>query len=416
VTVPLPPEQLLAPAGTAGADTTAATATARRWLDRLLDPGSYAPAGPGILGRATVEGRPVTVHVPHLGADDDVVGVLRDAASRAEPVVTLHGVGTFGPDAGGLLAAYASLGGRVPQLGIVLGPCTGSAAVLAATADLRVCTDEAVLALARAGEVLAVTGEQVDLRELGGAVTHARRTGLADLVLDDELGAIGAAKEALAHLRAPTSPVAAVDPPPLPLGSETHRRAGILAPPGSEPQDVRTLLRAVVDGGRFLELQRWFAPNVVTGLARLGGRPVVVVATQPRWRGGALDRDAAAKAVRAVALCEPGALGLVLVLDSSGVVPGVAEEHGGALQRYAELARQLGALPTPRVDLVTGRSDGPAGDVLLTRRATAPVLAWPHAPLDRRRPVRRIAPTDTRAELIAALAMSGPAVRAEERR
>jgi acetyl-CoA carboxylase carboxyltransferase component len=403
VTVPLPPDQLLAPVGTAGAG---AAAAARRWLERLLDPDSFVASGPGCLGRAAVEGRPITVHVPGLGSPAEVAAALRGAVARTESVVTLHGVGTTGPLADGLLGTYASLGGRIPQLGIVLGPCTGSAAVLAATADLRVCTDEAVLALARADEVRAVTGEQVDLRELGGAVTHARRTGLADLVLDDELGAIGAAKEALAHLRAPAVPADAVEPPPLPWRAEPGRTGDAVASAAAEPRDVRTLLRGVVDGGLLLELQRWFAPNVVTGLARLGGRSVVVVATQPGWRGGALDRDAAAKVARAVALCGSASLGLVVVLDSSGIVPGVAEEHGGALQRYAELARQLGTLRVPRVDLVTGRSDGLAGEVLLTRASATPVLAWPDAPLDRRT-VRRIDPSATRTELIAALDAAG---------
>lgn len=400
MTVPFPPDQLLAPAGSSGAG----AAAAGRWLERLLDRGSFGPCGPGILGRATVEGRPVTVHAPGLGGDAEVAEVLSAAVRRGEPVVTLHGLGDPGPSVSASFAAYAALGGRIPQLGIVLGPCTGSAAVLAAAADLRVCTDEAVLALARAGEVRAVTGEQVDLRELGGAVTHARRTGLADLVLDDEPGAIEAAKEALAHLRAPLAAAATVEPPPLPLDPAPRPPAGAQPRPAAHPPDVRSRLRSIVDGGRLLELQRWFAPNVVTGLARLGGRAVVVVATQPRWRGGALDRDAAAKAARAVGLCEPGGLGLLVVLDSCGVVPGVAEEHGGALQGYAALARRLGSLRSPRVDLVTGRADGLVGDVLLTRPAGAPtILAWQDAQLGDRRPVRRIAPTDTRQELLASL-------------
>jgi acetyl-CoA carboxylase carboxyltransferase component len=379
----------------AGSASQPAAGAPSRWLDRLLDAGSVAGAGRGPLGEATVEGRPVLVHVAGRAPAGAVATAFARAVRTGRPVVTLHGLASGNRRADGpTLAAYARLASRVPHVAIVLGPCTGTAAALAASADVRVCDRAAVLALARADEVRTVTGEEVDPHALGGADALARRTGLADLLLDDEVAAIEAAKEVLAHLVAPDRPAA------VPAADGDVAASS----PATASTEIRSLLRAVLDGGRLLELQRWFAPNLVTGLARLGGRPVVVVATQPGWRTGALDAAAAGKAARAVGLCRTAGAGLLLVVDSSGVVPGVAEEHAAALRAYADLAARLVALPTPRVDLVVGRCEGLAGDVLLARGDDTPVLVWRGAgPLGAGRRSRAIDPAATRSELVAAL-------------
>jgi acetyl-CoA/propionyl-CoA carboxylase carboxyl transferase subunit len=333
-------------------------------LSRLLDPRSFRPAfrRPGV-GVVTGRGRIDGVEVMAYCTDATVRG-----GSLAEGVASMDGIGR-------MFAAMVRASGRVPQLSVVLGPAAGGAAYGPALTDLVIMSDEGRVFVTGPDVVRSVTGEQIDMRGLGGPEAHGSKSGVAHLTSGSEEDAYLRARELVTLLARPGT----VD-----LGAlRDDRDPGALLPDSPKrAYDVRRLVRELLDEDGFLELQEKWAPNVVIGLGRIGGRAVGVIANNPLRKGGCLDSLSAEKAARFVRMCDAFGVPLVVLVDVPGYLPGVGQEWDGVVRRGAKLLHAFAEAVVPRVTLVTRKSYGGAYIAMNSRSlgATA-VLAWPEAEL-----------------------------------
>jgi propionyl-CoA carboxylase beta chain len=336
-------------------------------------PGLDANRHPGdglVCGLATIDRKDVAV-VAH---DPTVLrGALGHAASgklcrlydlalrRALPVVTLadcDGVrveeGTLAIDAyGEVIRRIVRLRGRAPQLTLVAGLCVGAAAYAAALSDLvAMVRGQSFLFITGPKVTKVATGEDVDLEALGGPALHAQKTGAVHAVVDDERAGIAWLRAALAALdnKSGDDPIDRATPELETLIPTAERRA----------YDMRRVVESVVDRGSFLPLAPDFARNLLTGIARLGGRAVAVVASQPMHLGGCLDVDASLKGARFVRFADARRLPIVTFVDVPGYLPGRKQEEGGILVHGKELLDAYGAATVPLTSVVVRKSYGGA--------------------------------------------------------
>lgn len=364
-------------------------------LGHLFDPGSMSVFRPADeAGVAVATGRIAGAHTVAyctdatrmggaLGAGGarNIVEAIDLALHRRCPVVGLwHSGGAKLADGiesmdgvGQMFAAMIRASGRVPQLSVVLGPAAGAAAYGPALTDLIILNaDHGRLFVTGPDVVRRVTGEQVDMETLGGAGTHSRSSGVVHVVADSEADAYRRARRFTALFARPGvfDRGAIAEPRDLrALLPETSRRA----------YDVRPLVRAIVDRD-FEELQPRWARNIVTGLGRLGGRTIGVIANNPLYKGGCLDSLSAEKASRFVRMCDSFGVPLLVLVDVPGYLPGVGQESGGVVRRGAKLLHAFGEAVVPRVTLITRKSYGGAYIAMNSRSLGASaVLAWPDA-------------------------------------
>jgi acetyl-CoA carboxylase carboxyltransferase component len=266
----------------------------------------------------------------------------------------------------------------VPQISIVSGASAGGGAYSPALTDLIVMTDDAAMFLTGPGVVREALGEQIDAAALGGPRVH-ERNGVCHLVEPDEAAAAARVRELLGYL-----PAAAGDPVPRVVAVEPS-----LDDPGAavprEPRrayDVRDALGGIIDGGSLLELCPRWARNVVTALGRIDGRPVAIVANQPRHLGGVLDAAGSEKAARFITFCDSFGLPLIAVVDTPGFMPGSRQEQAGVIRHGASLVRAFAAATVPKLTVVLRKSYGGAYITMNSRDLGADlVLAWPDAEL-----------------------------------
>jgi propionyl-CoA carboxylase beta chain len=392
--------------------------TARERIALLLDAGSFVEVdkfkthrctefgmseqkvlGDGVVtGYGTVGGRQVFVFAQDFtvfggslsGAFAEKICKVMDLALEVgAPVVGLYDSGGARIQEGVVaLAGYADIflrntlaSGVVPQISVILGPCAGGAAYSPAITDFTFMVKETSYLFINGPDVLReVTGEQVSREDLGGAKVHATRSGLAHFAHDSEEGALRAVRELLSFLPSSNRE----EPPARPAADEPDRgdealRAIVPAAP-DQPYDMREVVRAVVDDRHFFEVAEQFAPNLLAGLARLGGRTVGVVANQPAVEGGVLDADAATKAARLVRFCDAFNIPLVTFVDAPGFKPGTAQEWGGLAKHGAKLLYAFAAATVPKVTVITRRAYGAAYAVMASKHLRADVnLAWPTA-------------------------------------
>jgi acetyl-CoA carboxylase carboxyltransferase component len=326
-------------------------------LERLCDQGSFmalgGEAGGGARGgRGRVAGRTV-----FLWANDGSPAAAAEVArtiSRADgagaPVIGLAHTGTA-PAGPAVLRAQARA--TVPQITVVAGPSTG----LAALGDVVITAgQDAGLFLADPVAVERTTGEFLSLGELGGPSVH-ERNGVAHLRARDDAHAAKLIHALLSHLPPRAGAALPLTPPLPPEGGDPGE--ALPADP-RRAYDVRAVVRRIVDGGTLLELAPRWARNIVVGLARLEGRPVGVVASQPRHLGGYIDGAAAEKAAWFVGLCDRFGLPLLVLVDSPGFLPGSGPERDGAVRHGAALARAFATAVVPRVTVTLRRASGGA--------------------------------------------------------
>jgi len=297
-----------------------------------------------------------------------VVGVWQSGGARLR-----EGVGALDAVAR-VFAAQVRASGRVPQVSVVLGPAAGGAAYGPALTDVVVMGPSGRVFVTGPDVVRRVTGEDVDSERLGGPATHAR-SGVAHVlaVTDDE--ALYTARRLVGLLAAQgvVDLSAADGPDPGPLVPQEQRRS----------YDVRPVVRAVLDPGTFLELQAGWARNAVTGLGRLGGRTVGVVANDPQVLAGCLDADTGDKTGRFVQWCDAMGVPLVFLVDVPGYLPGLGQEDGGVVRRGAKLLHAYAAAVVPRLTVVIRKSFGGAFIAMGSRGLGADaVYAWPGAQVD----------------------------------
>jgi methylmalonyl-CoA decarboxylase subunit alpha len=356
--------------------------------------GALAHPGDGVIaGLGRVGGRPIACYAQDakflggsLGeAQADTIDRLLQLAGRSHlPVVSViesggarMQEGTAALDGyGRIFRQNVLLSGIVPQISVIAGLAAGGGCYSPALTDFVVMTEQAAMFLTGPAVVRDVAGEDVDTRELGGRRVH-ERNGVCDFVAPGSRSAVGLARELLGYL-------------PQHAGGELPRTA--VAVPGlSDPgecvprsprrvYDVRAVSDGVVDAGSLLEVAPRWARNVVTGFARIEGRPVGLIASQPRYLGGVLDTESSQKAARFVSSCDAFGLPLVVLVDTPGFMPGVQQERAGVIRFGATLVRAFAAATVPRVTVILRKAYGGAFIAMNSRGLGADlVFAWPRA-------------------------------------
>jgi acetyl-CoA carboxylase carboxyltransferase component len=392
--------------------------TARERLDLLLDPGSFVEldafvtqrggdAGDGkerflgdgvVTGHGTIDARLVFVFSQDFTVfggslseayAEKICKVMDLAMKVGAPIVGLNDSGGARIQEGVVsLGGYADIflrnvlaSGVVPQISVIMGPCAGGAVYSPAITDFTVMVENTSYMFVTGPNVVkAVTHEQVDSEELGGAIVHTTKSGVAHLAAHDEAEALDAVRRLLAQLpqnnleapaiAASTDPVDRMDP---------ALDAVVPADPG-KPYDMRDVISRVVDTGSFLEIQPGWAANIIIGFARLDGRSVGIVAQQPAVLAGALDIDASMKAARFVRTCDCFNVPLITLVDVPGFLPGVGQEHGGIIKHGAKLLYAYAEATVPKVTVITRKAYGGAYDVMSSKHIRGDMnFAWPTA-------------------------------------
>jgi propionyl-CoA carboxylase beta chain len=392
--------------------------TARERIDALLDPGTFVeldrlkthrctefgmadhkiPGDGVVTGYGDMDGRQVfvfsqdfTVHGGSLsGAYSEKVCKVMDLAMKVgRPVVGLNDSGGARIQEGVVsLAGYADIflrntlaSGVVPQISAILGPCAGGAVYSPAITDFVLMVRGTSHMFITGPEVIrAVTHEEVSKEELGGAASHAAKSGVAHMALGSEAQALAAVRELLSYLPSNNQS----DPPRRVCSDPTDRRdpslASVVPTNPGRPYDIRDVIRPIVDEGLFLEVHETYAKNMVVGFARLDGRSVGVVANQPSHLAGCLDIDASVKAARFVRTCDAFNVPLITFVDVPGFLPGIAQEHGGIIRHGAKLLYAFAEATVPKVTVITRKAYGGAYDVMASKHIRADFnFAWPTA-------------------------------------
>jgi acetyl-CoA carboxylase carboxyltransferase component len=381
----------------------------RERLEQLCDPGSLqvirstvGPARPsrrstpgdGVVGAAgTVAGRPIYCYAQDqsfaggsLGAAhaETIVRVMQLAGRAKVPVVGFVESGGARMDDGiAALGGYGrifretvALSGRVPQIAVISGVSAGGGAYSPALNDFVVMTEDSSMFLTGPGVVREVTGEAVDAAELGGPRVHSKN-GVCHFVAHDEPAAAELVRDLLAHLpqhageEPPrTVPVRPAKPDPADPVPESQRKV----------YDVRDVAQALFDEGELLEVSERWARNMVTGFARIGGRPVGLIANQPWYLGGVIDAAAAQKAARFVRLCNSYGLPLVVLVDTPGFLPGTKQEGLGVIRHGAKLLHAFAEAVVPKLTVVLRKAYGGGYITMNSKDLGADLaLAWPDA-------------------------------------
>jgi propionyl-CoA carboxylase beta subunit len=392
--------------------------TARERVDLLLDPGSFVEVdrfvvhqthdfdmaeqripGDGVVtGSGRVHGRPVFVF-----AQDFTVfgGSLSEAYARkickimdlamktGAPVIGLNDSGGARiQDGVASLGGYADIflrntlaSGVVPQISAIMGPCAGGAVYSPAITDFVFMVKNTSYMFVTGPDVIkAVTHENVTAEDLGGAATHGTTSGVAHFAADGEEECLALIRELLTFL-----PQNNLEDPPLrqtqdPVDRRDEALQSIVPAQPNRAYDMKEIVGAVVDDRYFFEVHATFAPNIVVGFARLGGRPVGIVANQPAHLAGCLDIAASVKAARFVRFCDCFNIPLVTFVDVPGFLPGTAQEFGGIIKHGAKLLYAFCEATVPKLTVITRKAYGGAYDVMSSKHIRGDVnLAFPTA-------------------------------------
>jgi propionyl-CoA carboxylase beta chain len=269
----------------------------------------------------------------------------------------------------------------VPQISAIMGPCAGGAVYSPAITDFNVMVEGTSYMFITGPDVIkTVTHEEVTKEELGGAHTHAAKSGVAHFTAGDDRAALTRIRELLSYL-----PSNNMEEPPRRVTRDDPERADAvldsLVPENpNKPYDIKDLIRAVVDEGVFLEVHEQFAPNIVVGFARLGGRSAGIVANQPAHLAGTLDIDASVKAARFVRTCDAFNVPLVTFEDVPGFLPGTDQEYRGIIRHGAKLLYAFAEATVPKVTVVTRKAYGGAYCVMASKHIRADLnFAYPTA-------------------------------------
>ncbi|MDP8959471.1 MAG: acyl-CoA carboxylase subunit beta [Actinomycetota bacterium] len=393
-------------------------ATARERIEMLVDKGSFQeidafvrhqargfgiedrrPLGDAVVtGWGTVDGRTVfifaedfTVFGGSLGeaVSDKVCKVMDLAMKVGAPIVGLKDSGGARIQEGVIsLDGYGRIfdrnvraSGVIPQISVIMGPCAGGAVYSPAIADfVYQVVGSSHLFITGPDVIKAVTGEEVSFEELGGAYSHASRSGVTHFVSENGNAVLEEVRYLLSFL-----PLNNMEVPPYFTPTDAPDRMDeelttIVPDSPNLPYDMVRLIELVVDDGDFYQVHEQFAPNIVVGFARLDGYTIGVVGNQPSVLAGTLDIDASFKAARFVRFCDAFNIPLVTFVDVSGFLPGVDQEHGGIIRQGAKLLYAYSEATVPRVSVITRKAYGGAYVAMNSRslRADA-VFAWPTA-------------------------------------
>ncbi len=308
----------------------------------------------------------ITAYDRAFADSSPVIGLWHSGGARLrEGVLSLDGVGR-------VFAAMTRASGKVPQISVVLGPAAGGAAYGPALTDIVIMAPAGRIFVTGPEVVKSVTGEDVNMDTLGGSEPHGRRSGVVHITTDSEQEALDRARSLASLLGHQGS---------LDINTIADVDLGALMPESARrAYDVHPIVEAFVDEGTFVELHERWAPNIVVGLGRLGGRTSGIVANNPMRLGGCLDSSSAEKAARFVRMCDAFAVPLVVLVDVPGYLPGLGQEWEGVVRRGAKLLHAFAECVVPRVTVVTRKSYGGAYVAMNSSSLGATrVFAWPDA-------------------------------------
>ena len=394
--------------------------TARERMTRLFDPGTFeevdklvthrcqdfgmeqqiVPGDGVVTGHGRIHGRVAyafaqdfTVFGGSLSETNaaKICKVMEMAVRNGAPVIGLN-------DSGGarIQEGVASLGGYsdiflrntlasgvVPQISAIMGPCAGGAVYSPAITDFIVMVKETSYMFVTGPDVIkTVTHEDVTKEDLGGAMTHNEKSGVAHFAVEDDAECLALIRELLSFM-----PGNNLDDPPRkptadPADREDESLDSLVPASPNQPYDMLDLIHTVVDDGYFLEVHQHYARNLLVGFARLGGRPVGIVANQPAYLAGTLDINAAVKGARFVRFCDAFNIPLITFEDVPGFLPGTVQEYGGIIRHGAKLLYAYCEATVPRIQVITRKAYGGAYVVMNSKSIGADLAyAWPSAEL-----------------------------------
>ena len=286
------------------------------------------------------------------------------------------------------LAGYADVfqrnvmaSGVIPQISMVMGPCAGGAVYSPAMTDfIFMVKDSSYMFVTGPDVVKTVTHETVTQEELGGALTHTQKSGVADLAFDNDIEALLQLRRFVDFLPSSNREKAPVRPTLDPADREDASLDTLVPDNPNKPYDIKELILKVVDEGDFFELSPEWAGNIVVGLGRMAGQTVGFVANQPMVLAGCLDIDSARKGARFVRFCDAFNIPIVTFVDVPGFLPGTAQEYGAIIKHGAKLLYAYAEATVPKVTVITRKAYGGAYDVMASKHLRGDVnYAWPGA-------------------------------------
>lgn len=392
--------------------------TARERIELLLDEGSFeeydmyvehrstdfgmadqkVPGDGVVTGWGTINGRKVCV----FSQDFTVLGgslseshalkickIMDRAMKIGVPVIGLNDSGGARIQEGvDSLAGYAEVfqrnvlaSGVIPQISVIMGPCAGGAVYSPAMTDFIVMVkDTSYMFVTGPDVVKTVTQETVTQEQLGGAVTHTAKSGVADLAFENDLEAIVQVRRLFDFLPLSNRAEVPVRPSVDPIDRNDDSLDTLIPDNPNKPYDMLELIEKVVDEGDFYEVQPSYARNIIVGFGRIDGRTVGVVANQPMVLAGCLDIDSSRKGARFVRFCDCFDIPIVTFVDVPGFLPGTAQEYGGIIKHGAKLLYAYAEATVPKVTVITRKAYGGAYDVMASKHLRGDVnYAWPSA-------------------------------------
>jgi propionyl-CoA carboxylase beta chain len=392
--------------------------TARERIEILLDPGTFNEIDKMVTHRATdfgidkqkipgdglvsgygkIDGRLIYVFAQDFTVfggtlsrtnADKILKIQDLAVKMGAPLIGLN-------DSGGAriqegvesLAGYADIfynnvlcSGVIPQISAILGPCAGGAVYSPALTDFIFMVEKTSHMFVTGPEVIkTVTHEDVTKEELGGAITHASKSGVAHFTGSDEENTLMMVRELMSFI-----PSNNMEEPPAKICTDPEDRADeslneVVPVDPNKPYDIKDIILKIVDDEHFLEVQPHYAANIVVGFARMGGRSIGIVANQPAHLAGVLDINSSSKAARFVRFCDAFNIPLVTLVDVPGFLPGTGQEFGGIIKHGAKLLYAFAEATVPKITLITRKAYGGAYDVMSSKHIGGDVnMAYPTA-------------------------------------
>ena len=392
--------------------------TARERIELLLDEGTFEewdmlvehrcvdfgmvenkiPGDGVVTGYGTINGRLVFVFSQDFTVfggslseahAEKICKVMDQAVKVGAPIIGLNDSGGARIQEGVVsLGGYAEVfqrnvmaSGVVPQISVIMGPCAGGAVYSPAMTDfVFMVRNSSYMFVTGPDVVRTVTHEEVTAEDLGGALTHTSRSGVADLAFENDVHALLMLRRFFNYLPANNREKAPARPSDDPAGRLEMSLDSLVPDNPNLPYDMKELIIKVLDDGEFFELQPEYAQNLVIGLGRMSGEVVAVVANQPLVLAGCLDIKSSIKAARFVRFCDAFSIPILTFVDVPGFLPGVSQEYGGIIKHGAKLLYAYAECTVPKITVITRKAYGGAYDVMSSKHLRGDVnLAWPGA-------------------------------------
>ena len=392
--------------------------TARERIELFLDEGSFeefdmfvqhrcndfgmegqkVPGDGVVTGHGTVNGRLVFVFSQDFTVfggslseahAEKICKIMDQAMKVGAPVIGLN-------DSGGarIQEGVASLGGYaevfqrnvnasgvIPQISLIMGPCAGGAVYSPAMTDfIFMVKDSSYMFVTGPDVVKTVTHEVVTAEELGGAVTHSSKSGVADMAFENDVEALLQLRRFIDFLPASNREKAPERPCTDPIDRDDLSLDTLVPENPNKPYDMKELILKTVDEGDFFELQPDYAKNIIIGFGRMNGSTVGIVANQPMVLAGCLDIDSSKKAARFVRFCDAFEIPILTLVDVPGFMPGTSQEYGGIIKHGAKLLFAYAEATVPKITVITRKAYGGAYDVMASKHLRGDInYAWPSA-------------------------------------